>query len=67
MAAAVTVNYGVFIQQIISFLIVAFAIFVVIRAFEKMERKEKEKPAAPSKSPAEEALFTEIRDLLKNK
>ena len=66
-AVAVTVNYGIFIQQIVNFLIVAFAIFMVIRAFEKMKRKEKEEPAAPAKPPAQEVLLTEIRDLLKEK
>ncbi|MDX1591499.1 MAG: large-conductance mechanosensitive channel protein MscL [Balneolaceae bacterium] len=66
-AAAVTVNYGIFIQQIVNFLIVAFAIFMVIRAFEKMKRKQEEKPAEPASPPAQEVLLTEIRDLLKQK
>lgn len=66
-AAAVTINYGVFIQQIVDFLIVAFAIFMVIRAFERMKRKEEVKPAAPAAPPAQEILLTEIRDLLKEK
>lgn len=65
--AAVTVNYGIFIQQIVNFLIVAFAIFMVIRAFEKLKRKEEEKPAAPAEPPAQEVLLTEIRDLLRDK
>ena len=66
-AAAVTVNYGFFIQQIVNFLIIAFAIFMVIRAFERVKRKEEEKPAAPVQPPAQEVLLTEIRDLLKDK
>ncbi|PWN05756.1 large-conductance mechanosensitive channel protein MscL [Rhodohalobacter mucosus] len=66
-AAAVTINYGVFVQQIVNFLIVAFAIFVVIKTFEKMKRKEDEKPAEPAQPPAQEVLLTEIRDLLKDK
>jgi len=66
-AAAVTVNYGVFIQQIVNFLIVAFAIFITIRAFEKMKRKEEKKPDAPAQPPAQEVLLTEIRDLLREK
>lgn len=66
-AAAVTVNYGVFIQQIVNFLIVAFAIFMVIRAYEKMKRKEEKKPDVPAQLPAQEVLLTEIRDLLREK
>lgn len=66
-AAAVTINYGVFIRTMIDFLIVAFAIFMVIKAFEKAKKKEEEKPAAPAEPPAQEKLLTEIRDLLKSK
>lgn len=66
-AAAVTINYGSFIQQIVDFTIVAFAIFMVVKAFERMKKKEVEKPAEPPKPSAEEALLTEIRDLLKEK
>lgn len=66
-AAAVTINYGVFIQQIVNFTIVAFAIFMVIKSFERIKRKEEVKPAAPPKPSAEETLLTEIRDLLKEK
>ncbi|TVR15170.1 MAG: large-conductance mechanosensitive channel protein MscL [Balneolaceae bacterium] len=64
---AVTINYGVFIQTLIDFLIIAFAIFMVIKAFEKAKKKEEEKPAAPAEPPAQEKLLTEIRDLLKSK
>lgn len=63
-AAAVTINYGMFIQQIVDFTIVAFAIFMVIRAFEKAAR-EPDTPPAPSEPPADVQLLTEIRDLLK--
>ncbi len=66
-AAAVTINYGVFIQQVVNFTIVAFAIFMVIKSFERIKRKEEVKPAAPPKPSAEETLLTEIRDLLKEK
>ncbi|WP_069130430.1 large-conductance mechanosensitive channel protein MscL [Rhodohalobacter halophilus] len=66
-AAAVTVNYGVFIQHIVDFTIVAFSVFMVIKAFERMKKKEVEKPSVPPKPSAEEALLTEIRDLLKAK
>jgi len=66
-AGAVTINYGLFINALISFLIVAFAVFFVIRGFNKMKKEEEvveEAPAEPEPS-AEEKLLTEIRDLLK--
>ena len=67
-AGAVTVNYGLFINALISFLIVAFAVFMVVRSFNRLKRKEEEvveeAPAEPEPS-AEEVLLTEIRDLLK--
>ncbi|MFP1744436.1 large-conductance mechanosensitive channel protein MscL [Lonsdalea quercina] len=62
---AVVMNYGVFIQNIFDFIIVALAIFVAINLMNKMRRKEEEKPAAPPKPSAEETLLAEIRDLLK--
>jgi len=62
---AVVMNYGVFIQNIFDFIIVALAIFVAINLMNKMRRKEEEKPAAPPKPSAEETLLTEIRDLIK--
>lgn len=62
---AVTLNYGVFILTIIDFLIIAFTIFMVIRAMNNLKRKEEEKPAAPPEPPADVILLTEIRDLLK--
>ncbi|MBR0576219.1 large-conductance mechanosensitive channel protein MscL [Proteiniclasticum sp. BAD-10] len=55
---------GAFIQAVVNFLIVAFAIFVMIRLIEKFKKKEPAAPPAPTK---EELLLTEIRDLLKNK
>jgi large conductance mechanosensitive channel len=66
-AGAVTINYGVFFNEIIAFIIVAFAVFLLIRSINRMKRKEEEKPAAPPKPSAEETLLTEIRDLLKAK
>ena len=63
--AAVTLNYGSFIQTVIDFIIIAFAIFMVIKAMNSMKKKEEEAPAAPPKPSAEETLLTEIRDLLK--
>jgi large conductance mechanosensitive channel len=65
--AAVTWNYGMFIQNVIDFLIIAFAIFLVVKYMVSMLKK-KEEPAAPPPPPEpsnEEKLLTEIRDLLK--
>jgi len=59
--AAVSIKYGLFIQSIVDFLIIAMAIFMAIKVMNSMKKKEKEKPAKPSK---EEVLLTEIRDLL---
>jgi len=66
-AGAVTVNYGVFFNEIVAFIIVAFAVFFLVRSINNLKRKEEEKPAAPPKPSAEETLLTEIRDLLKAK
>ena len=66
-AGAATINYGVFINNVISFLIVAFAVFLLVKSINSMKRKEEEKPAAPPKPSAEETLLTEIRDVLKQK
>ena len=63
--AAVTLNYGSFIQTVVDFIIIAFAIFMVIKAMNSMKKKEEEKPASPPKPSAEETLLVEIRDLLK--
>lgn len=65
-AEAVTLNYGLFINTIIEFIIIAFAIFMVIKAINNMKRKKEEEPApAPDPGPSETDLLTEIRDLLK--
>jgi large conductance mechanosensitive channel len=61
---AASINYGVFINTVLDFVIVAFAIFMVIRGMNKLKKKEEEKPAEPPKPSKEEALLTEIRDLL---
>lgn len=64
----VTLNYGNFIQTVIDFLIIAFSIFLVIKAINKMRKKKEEEAPAPVEEPAptkEEVLLTEIRDLLK--
>lgn len=65
-APAVTLNYGNFIQVTINFLIVAFAIFMMIKAMNSLQKKEEAKPApAPPAPSKEEVLLGEIRDLLK--
>jgi len=61
-----TVKYGTFIQNIIDFLIVAFCIFLMVKAMNKLTRK-KEEPEAEPEPTNEEKLLGEIRDLLKNK
>jgi len=64
--AAVTINYGAFIQTVLDFVIIAFAIFMVVKAMNNMKKKEEAAPAAPPKPSAEVELLTEIRDSLKN-
>ncbi len=63
-AGAVTINYGVFVNSVISFVIVAFALFLVIRSMNKLRTKKEEKPAQP---PEDVLLLREIRDVLKAK
>ena len=60
------VKYGVFIQNIIDFLIIAFCIFLMIKAMNKMKKEEPAEPEAPA-GPTQEELLAEIRDLLKAK
>lgn len=64
---AASINYGVFINTVLDFLIVAFAIFMVIKAMNSLKKKEEEKPAEPPKPSAEEVLLTEIRDALQSR
>jgi len=65
-AGAVTLNWGVFVNSLISFLIVAFALFLVVKGFNRMKREEEAAPApAPPEPSAEEKLLAEIRDLLR--
>ena len=63
----VTLKYGMFIQTIIDFMIVAFCIFLVIKVMNRLKKKEEEKPAPPATPSKEEILLAEIRDLLKEK
>lgn len=65
--AAVTLNYGNFVQTVFDFLIVAFAIFMMIKGMNTLKKKEEAAPAAPPAPSAEEKLLTEIRDLLRQK
>lgn len=62
---AVSLNYGMFVQTVIDFLIIAFAIFMVIKAITMARKKEVEVPVALPPPPAVEVLLAEIRDLLK--
>ena len=64
-AGAVTLNIGVFINTIINFLIIAFAIFMVVKWINSLKKKEEEAPSEPPKPSNEEVLLGEIRDLLK--
>jgi len=66
-AEAVTINYGVFLNNVFAFLIVAWAIFMVIKAMNAMRKKEEEKPEEPAAPPKQEVLLEEIRDLLKTR
>jgi large conductance mechanosensitive channel len=65
--AEVAVRYGAFINTVLEFLIVAAAIFAVIKAFNSMKRKEVAQPAPPPAPTREEVLLAEIRDILKEK
>ncbi len=62
---AVNLNYGMFIQNIFDFTIIAFSVFMLIKGINRLKKKEEEKPSAPAEPPAQEKLLTEIRDLLK--
>lgn len=64
---AVTLNYGNFLQVIFDFIIVAFAVFMVIKAMNAAKHKQEATPAAPPAPSKEEVLLSEIRDILKNK
>lgn len=62
---AVVMHYGVFIQNIFDFIIVAFAIFLAIKVINKLKRNQEDEPKAPPVPSKEEVLLGEIRDLLK--
>ena len=65
-AGAATLTYGNFIQVIINFLIIAFSIFVILKAYERTKKKKEAAPAAPA-GPTQEQLLIEIRDELRKK
>ncbi|OGI16560.1 MAG: large-conductance mechanosensitive channel [Candidatus Moranbacteria bacterium RBG_19FT_COMBO_42_6] len=64
--APITLNYGSFLQATVDFLIIAVAIFMLIKSINALAKK-KEEPVKPAEIPNQEKLLTEIRDLLKNK
>jgi large conductance mechanosensitive channel len=64
-AGAVTINYGVFINAIINFLVIAVALFLLIRSINRLQAKPAEAPAAPPPTPEDVLLLREIRDQLK--
>ena len=64
---AVTLNYGNFIQSVVDFTIIAFAIFLVVKLINNLKKQEAAAPVAPPEPTKEEVLLTEIRDLLKAK
>lgn len=66
-AAAVTLNYGLFFQTVVNFLIIAFSIFIVIRTYEKTKKKEEVKPPPVAAIPTQEKLLAEIRDILRDR
>jgi large conductance mechanosensitive channel len=66
-AAAVTINYGVFINTVLDFLIVAFAIFMMIKLMNAAKKKEEAAPAPPPAPSKQEVLLTEIRDALRSR
>ena len=65
--AAVTIGYGMFINTIVNFFIVALAIFVMIKVMNAAKKKEEAAPAAPPPPSAEEKILKEIRDILRSR
>ena len=66
-APAVTLNYGLFINTVVDFLIIAFVIFIVVKQLSKLKKKEEVKPTEPTNPTEEILLLREIRDELKKK
>ena len=65
--AEISLNYGSFIQSVISFLLIALAVFILVKAISKLHRKKEEEPKPEPKPDPQIVLLTEIRDLLKEK
>lgn len=61
----VTIAYGAFLTQVLDFLIIAFAVFMVIKMMNRLKKKQEESPVAPALPTKDQELLTEIRDLLK--
>jgi large conductance mechanosensitive channel len=64
---AVLISYGAFLQTVIDFVIIAFAIFMLVKGINSLKKKEEAAPSARPAPSAQEVLLTEIRDLLKSK
>jgi large conductance mechanosensitive channel len=64
-AEPVSLQYGLFVQSMVDFVIIAFAIFIAIKLMNKLQRKQEQAPPAPAEPSAEVKLLTEIRDALK--
>lgn len=62
-----TIRYGAFMQSVVDFLIIAFSIFLFIKAINRFKKKQEEKPPVPPEPTKEELLLTEIRDILKER
>jgi len=66
-AGAVTINYGSWVNTVLDFVIVAFAIFLVVQQMNRWQKQKEEAPKAPPEPPKQEQLLAEIRDLLKSR
>jgi large conductance mechanosensitive channel len=66
-AGVATLNYGLFINAVVKFTIVAFVLFIVVKGVNRLRRQEAKAPAAPPAPTTEEKLLTEIRDAIKSK
>jgi large conductance mechanosensitive channel len=64
-AGAPVIAYGAFLNAVINFIIVALAIFVLVKGMNQLRRKQAEEPAEPPEAPRQEVLLQEIRDILK--
>ncbi len=66
-AGAATLNYGAFLQTVVDFVIVAFAVFMLVKGINSLRKKEEEAPAEPPASPEDVVLLREIRDALQKR